>query len=288
MRAGGTWRRATGRGDVTRGRRRPHQAAQQYWGIAKVTGLPAPEGWSNRFLLYGIGLLAMGSLGLFFAYKTALAVQRTHWLAAAICLAVVLFSLITSAGIVWVMMGRTKLRATVDGAGTTLRPAPIAKYLAALLVTIVIGTALFLIFGSQVHDDLPATAKDRGRVIALLFGSLLALGFMARTRRRPAPILRLSDAGVEFSDSYTTFTLAWHEIRDITGRAPKGKTYRPVVFEFNRDVPPAVINNASAWAPDGAALFWLIRHYWLHSQDRAELSNGVAIERLTDGKVTAQ
>lgn len=253
-----------------------------------MTGLPAPEGWSNRFLLYGIALLAMGSLGLFFTYKTVLAAQRTHWLAATICLAVVLFSLITSAGIVWVMMGRTKLRATVDAAGTTLRPAPIAKYLAALLVTIVIGTALFLIFGSQVHDDLPATAKDRGKVIALLFGSLLALGFMARTRRRPAPILRLSAAGIEFSDSYTTFTLAWHEIRDITGRAPKSKTYRPVVFEVHRDAPPAVINNASAWAPDGAALFWLIHHYWLHSQDRAELSNGVAIERLTDGKVTAQ
>jgi hypothetical protein len=253
-----------------------------------VTGLPAPEGWNNRFLLYSIGLLAMGALGLFFANKTVLAVQRTHWLAATICLVVVVFSLITAAGMVWVMTGRTKLRASVDAAGTTLRQAPMLKYLVALLVTIAVGSALFLVFGSHVHDDLPATAKDRGKVIALLFGSLLGLGFAARSRRRPPPILRLSAAGIEFCDTFTTFTLAWHEIRDITGRAPKSKTYRPVVFEVHHDAPPAVINNASAWAPDGVALFWLIRHYWLHSEDRAELSNGVAIARLTEGKVSAQ
>lgn len=252
-----------------------------------MTDLPAPEGWKNRFLLYGFGLLVMGSLGLFFAHKTVLAVQRTHWLAATICLAVVVISLIIEAGIVWVMMGRAKLRASVGTGGTTLRPAPVAKYLVALMVTIVVGSGLFLMFGSQVQDDLAATARDRGKIVALLVGSLLGLGFMVRTRRRPAPILRLSADGVEFSDTYTTFTLAWDEIRDITGCAPKGKTYRPVVFEVHADAPPAVINNASAWAPDGAALFWLIRHYWLHREDRAELSNGVAIERLTDGRVTA-
>lgn len=286
-----SWPRVAGANTRVRGsdagRKRPQAAAQQYWGNATVTDLPAPEGWKNRFLLYGIGLLVMGSLGLFFAYKTVLAVQRTHWLAATICLAVVVISLIIEAGIVWVMTGRAKLRASVDTDGTTLRPAPVSKYLVALLVAIVVGSGLFLVFGSKVHDDLPATARDRGRIIALLVGSLLGLGFMARTRRRPAPRLRLSADGVEFRDSYTAFTLAWDEIRDITGCAPKGKTYRPVVFEVHRGAPPAVINNASAWAPDGAALFWLIRHDWRHGEDRAELSNGVAIERLTDGRVTA-
>ncbi|MHA7664093.1 hypothetical protein [Mycolicibacterium sp. HS_4_1] len=257
------------------------------WGNATVTDLPAPEGWKNRFLLYSIGLLVMGSLGLFFAYKTVLAVQRTHWIAATICLAVVVISLIIEAGIVWVMTGHAKLRASVDADGTTLRPGPVSKYLVALMVTIIVGSGLFLMFGSQLHDDLPATARDRGKIIALLVCSLLGLGFMARTRRRPGPMLRLSADGVEFSDTYTTFTLAWDEIRDITGCAPKGKTYRPVVFEVHADAPPAVINNASAWAPDGAALFWLIRHYWRHREDRGELSNGVAIERLSDRRVTA-
>jgi hypothetical protein len=110
---------------------------------------------------------------------------------------------------------------------------------------------------------------------------------MARISRHAAPELRLSADGVDYNDRYAPFTLAWHEISDITGFAPKGKTYRPVVFEVHGGRPPAVINNASAWAPDGAALYWLIRHYWRHSADRSELSNGVAIERLRAGRVTA-
>lgn len=253
-----------------------------------MTDLPTPDGWKNRLVLYSVGLIVMGSLGLFFAYKTVLAIQRTHWLAATICLAAVVVSLIIVAGIAWVMMGRTKLRASVDAGGTTLSPAPMSKYFVVLLVAMIVGCGLFLMLGSQVQDDLPATARDRGKVIALLVGSVLGLGLMARARRKSAPILRLSADGVDFTDSYTTFTLAWNEIRDITGTAPRSKTYRPVVFEVHREAPPAVINNASAWAPDGAALFWLIRHYWRHSQDRGELSNGIAIERLTSGSITAE
>jgi len=48
-----------------------------------------------------------------------------------------------------------------------------------------------------------------------------------------------------------------------------------------------VIAGASAYAPDGAALFWLIRYYWRHPEARGELTNGTAIERLATSSVTA-
>lgn len=50
---------------------------------------------------------------------------------------------------------------------------------------------------------------------------------------------------------------------------------------------PSVIAGASAYAPDGAALFWLIRYYWRHPEARGELTNGTAIERLATSSVTA-
>ncbi len=252
-----------------------------------MTDLPKPDGWKDRILLFVFALLMMGSLGLFFAAKAVRAVQQTHWLAATICLAVVVVSLITVAGIAWVLLGHVKLRASFDETGTTLRSPSAARFLVALLVALVVGSGLFLIFNSQVRGDLPSDARDRGKVTVLLVVGLIGLGYLARTSRRVVPALRLSADGVDYTDRYAPFTLAWNEISDITGIAPKGQTaYHPVVFEVHGDLPPAVINSASAWAPDGVVLYWLIRHYWRYSGDRGELTNGVALERLRDSRVT--
>ena len=164
-----------------------------------MTDLPKPDGWKDRTLLFGFALVMVGSLGLFFAVKTVRAVQHMHWLAATICLAVVVVSLIAVVGTAWVLVGRVKLRASFDAAGTTLRSASAAKYLVAVLVALVVGGGLFLMFNSQVRDDLPSDARDRGKVTVLLVISLIGLGFMARTRGRPAPGLRLSADGVDYT-----------------------------------------------------------------------------------------
>ena len=257
------------------------------YGGCSVTDLPKPDGWKDRILVYVVGLLMLGLLGLFFAVKAFRALQHAHWLAATICLAAVVVSLISVVGAAWLLLAGAKLRASFDGAGTTLRAVPAAKYLVAVLVALVVGSGLFVMFNSQVRDEIPSDARDRGKVTVLFVIGVIGLGFMARSSRHAAPRLRLSADGVDYTDRYAPFTLTWAEISDITGLAPKGKTYRPVVFEVHGDRPPAVINNASAWAPDGAVLYWLIRHYWRHSADRGELSNGVAIERLRAGRVTA-
>jgi hypothetical protein len=38
--------------------------------------------------------------------------------------------------------------------------------------------------------------------------------------------------------------------------------------------------NAGGLVPNGAALYWMIRHYWLHPENRIELTDGRALERL--------
>jgi hypothetical protein len=47
-----------------------------------------------------------------------------------------------------------------------------------------------------------------------------------------------------------------------------------------KDKKPIVVKNASGYAPSGAALYWMIRHYCRHPENRAELTDGRALERL--------
>lgn len=108
-----------------------------------------------------------------------------------------------------------------------------------------------------------------------------------RNVKRGRPALTLAAEGVDYLDASVKFTVSWDEVTDIVGIAPKGKTFRPVVFE-RKDGPPVVIANAAARSPGGRALFWMIRHYWLHRAVGAELVNGVAVERLTSGRFAAE
>ena len=42
------------------------------------------------------------------------------------------------------------------------------------------------------------------------------------------------------------------------------------------------------YAPNGAALYWMVRHYWKHPEDRAELTDGRALERLRTEQFEAE
>ena len=54
----------------------------------------------------------------------------------------------------------------------------------------------------------------------------------------------------------------------------------PIVFVM-RDRSLQLLPSASAYAPDAAAVFWMVRNYWRRAEERVELTNGVAVDRLT-------
>jgi hypothetical protein len=43
-----------------------------------------------------------------------------------------------------------------------------------------------------------------------------------------------------------------------------------------------IIEGADLYVPRGAALYWMVRHYWRHSDGRAELTDGRAVDRLRE------
>ena len=48
-----------------------------------------------------------------------------------------------------------------------------------------------------------------------------------------------------------------------------------------KDAKPIVFANADRFASSfGAALYWMVRHYWKRPENRAELTDGRALERL--------
>ncbi|HJT95768.1 MAG TPA: hypothetical protein VJ777_28145, partial [Mycobacterium sp.] len=97
--------------------------------------------------------------------------------------------------------------------------------------------------------------------------------------RRRTGYLRLAPHGIESADIRHTRNASWDDITDITDEAPKKTSHQPIVFG-TRDAKPIVVNNASGYAPNGAALYWMIRHYWKHPENRDELADGRALERL--------
>ncbi len=50
-----------------------------------------------------------------------------------------------------------------------------------------------------------------------------------------------------------------------------------------RDGSEKVIGGLNNYVPTGVALYWLVRHYWKHPEDRIELVDTRAAERLRDG-----
>lgn len=67
---------------------------------------------------------------------------------------------------------------------------------------------------------------------------------------------------------------------DVIDQAPKGKVVSCPAVMVMTDSESQIINSLPTYQANGAALYWAIRHYWLHPENRGELANSRAIERL--------
>jgi hypothetical protein len=120
-------------------------------------------------------------------------------------------------------------------------------------------------------------------------GSLLitsVIGLAALVKRREPGYLRLGRDGVENADIFQTRTAHWEDIVDITDEGDR-QTRNPIVFGLN-DAKPIVVPNAASYAAGSPALHWMVRHYWKHPGDRAELIDGRALERLRSEQFEAK
>ncbi|MFL0243289.1 hypothetical protein [Mycobacterium sp. SMC-17] len=255
-----------------------------------MSALPKPDGWKNRPLLMGVGGAVVAAGFVYFAYKTVIAAGATHWLAMIIALCgTVAFGIMTAAVLVRLTAG-TKLRGRYDENGTTLDALPAGPWIIVICGALSLGIATYLLYSARVHDDWPSpSSRDVGRLTALAVVSALCAVMVLWNRRKGKPVLTLSPRGIDYRfPGECTFIISWDQVADISGVpvTKRGKGTRPIVFVLG-DGTRAAIAHANVWAPGGTALYWLCRHYWRHPADRGELVNGVALERLACGRITA-
>ncbi len=250
--------------------------------------LPRPEGWWNRqAVLLVFALMFTGGLGAYFTVKTMGEIEHTHWMAATITAAAAVGALVCAVALTLMLTGNGTLRASFGSAGTTFLPPPATKWAAVLAACFIVGPVLYMLYGSRLTDDLPAlNAKDTARLsVIAVAGAVLLVVVVRRSLSGRRPLLTISVEGIEYDDLSNHFVIAWDDVSNIVGRLPKGRHFRPVVFERHSG-PPLAVNNASSYVPGGRPLFWLIRYYWLHPECRGELATGAAIDRMSTGRIS--
>ena len=255
-----------------------------------MSALPKPDGWKNRYVLFSVGGAVIGSLFGYFGHVTIKAAGESHWLAALVALCGAVAFGIMAVGLIVQFTAVTKLRGRYDEGGTTLDAVPAQPWAVVMCVALGLGSGLYFLYGSQVHDDLPTlSSRDSGRLIAVVVVSVVGAVMMMRKISKGTPTLTLSPEGIDyFFPGDRSFTVAWDDIVDITSSplTKRGKGSRPVIFECGGSA-RLVIASASTWVPGGTRLYWLCRYYLKHPADRGELSNGVALQRLTFDRIPA-
>ena len=103
----------------------------------------------------------------------------------------------------------------------------------------------------------------------------------AATRRGGIGYVRLTRSGFEIAELARTGQGLWADVREVSDEAIDKRTQHPIDVEMT-DGSSQVIHWAADFTPQGIALYWMVRHYWLHPEDRAELADGRAVERLRD------
>jgi hypothetical protein len=255
-----------------------------------VIALPQPSHWRDNRTTILLGLVLFGISGV---ASAVLGIQRTlngHYLTAGILAGSTVFCAGLTAAAARSVFATVPLRAAYDSKGTTLRPDPMTLALALVgLFALIPSGTLYVIYVPRGSVDLPLGHAERifSPILIGLAVAIAVWGLIALARRRTTGYVRLTPTGFELANLVLTQEGTWDEVVDITDEYADNQARHPTVFMM-KEGKPKVLKNTGGFAPSGAALYWMIRHYWKHPQDRAELTDGSAIERLRKEQFVAE
>lgn len=251
-----------------------------------VLTLPEPQGWASsgrrQVLVTVAGLApAVGALG----FGLRALIRGSYLTALVMCGLGASFVLVVVA-LQFVRRGRIALRAEHDSTGTVLLPD--RRFSALVAVSLVLATLSMLTIAVAVPMgafDIPMSAGMRiASTFVAGFGALVGLaGLLTGWRRGGVGYVGLSPDGVDIANIVYTESVDWDDIAQVTDTTHGKKTRKAVVLQL-QDGDEKVIDGADFYVPGGATLYWMVRHYWLHAEDRAELGDSRALERMSDGR----
>lgn len=251
-----------------------------------VLALPEPPGWrgGRRFLGLAVTLAVVASVT--FIYLGATAATHGNYLTTFVMVAFVIVLLTFMLGISLAGLGRTTARTTSDATGFTVWPD--RRFGIIMLVGAVVfipGGLLFAVFAPFGAIELPDSHWLRGTVpVAAGFAVLTNItGLITVWRRGGIGHIKLTPGVIENADVLETRVFDWDDVVNVADHAESKKARRAVVLRL-RNGHEEIITIADIYLPRGAALYWLVRHYWRHPEHRTELVDGRAAERLRQGR----
>lgn len=255
-----------------------------------VLNLPEPANWARadkRVLWAGI---AFYGLMVFFIVEGILAAIRGSYLTALLVLGFVTCPLLVLVLLLMTAAGKTRTRTTSDATGFTVRPDKRYGVLYFTGLTAMAPSSLLLAYlVPRGVIDLP---MSRGMQVIYAPGMLMAAGvitiggLIVGVQRREAGHLKFTPAMIDIADVLRTRTLEWNDIVDVKDHSESkdGKNAGRSVVLCLRDGSERVIGALGMYVPTGVPLYWMVRHYWRHPEDRMEFVDGRAAERLRDGR----
>lgn len=248
-----------------------------------VRELPKPEQWRDRPVLTAVAFL----FGLTFAGVCAwwgvAGLVRSQYLTALVMLGCAVTVLCGLLGAAIAKLGWVTPCASVDAQGTLLRIDSFVTWLCcAAAVVIIPSGALFVVLVLTGGLDIPVASDRQRGFLAVLMGLAVIGGFgilAAMAKRGGLGHVRLTRTGFEIAALARTSHGLWANVREVSDEAVDKRAQHPVDVEM-KNGSNHVVNGAANFTPHGVALYWMVRHYWLHPEDRAELTDGRAVERL--------
>ncbi len=248
--------------------------------------LPEPTRWRDtRWSLPLAGVLGFGIAAVYAALGLT-AATRGNYLTAMVSVGWVIFLLAFLAAVLLVGSGRSEARITSNAMGFTLRPD--RRFTILMLVGVIASIPSTAVFAICAPLGLIEFANTRMLQTigagASAFVVLTAVsGLVVAWRRGGVGHVTLTPAMIENADILATRTFEWDDVVDVADHAESQKSRRAVVLRL-RDGHEEIIGFANIYVPCGVTLYWLVRHYWRHPEDRMELVDSRAVERLRDGR----
>lgn len=249
--------------------------------------LPEPDSWSAADRRYP--LLLIGG-GVFVALSVAFGVHNLLLgdpLSAFVLVGFAGILILVAAGGSRASRGRTVPRVLVDSTGTTLRPDRVFEVLllSALAVGVPVGLVIVIF---TLTGDLTMFVPRQGVIGSVVLGASTAgfpiAAFISASQRGGMGYVKMTPDGVEIVDIVRTTYVPWQDVVEVTDHVEKKiRTRKPVVLQ-KADGSKSRIDGADTYVPHGAGLYWMVRHYWLHADDRCELVDERAARRLSDGR----
>ena len=233
-----------------------------------------------------LSLFACVGVVALFTYWGVAAMVRGSYLTTVVTTGWVTFLVLTCGAVVLVSIGRTTVHTTTAATGFTVWPDKLFSTLVlAGIIAFIPAGALFTVLAPFGLVDIPLAHSRSGMWAGLMgFAVFIAVtGLITAWRRRGIGHVTLTQTWIENADILSTRIVTWNDIVDVADREKSKRAPRAVVLRL-REGGEEVLGSANVYLPGGAALYWLVRHYWKHPEDREELADDRASERLLSGR----